>query len=199
MSDSLGSWKANSKEGSSATGLSMRRLPGLHWGVSETAAVSGDVSAALYLPFPGFPLYALQRSASQRDRTQDRLININFGADFSVWWELPPGFALDGDDHVRAVAQPEVSTASPRLELYGEIFIDDAQQSISNRTFIPDMVGGLIGIDLPALPGNLRLGANIEYVALTNLSTRIRTPTTITHTVAASWGTLWGLIRMPLF
>lgn len=142
--------------------------PRITVGVSETAAVSGDVSAALYLPFPGLPLYALQRSASQRDRTQDRLININFGADFSVWWELPPDFALDGDDHVRAVAQPEVSTTPPRLELYGEIFIDDAQQSISNRAFIPDMVGGLIGIDLPALPGNLRLGANIEYVALTN-------------------------------
>lgn len=131
-------------------------------GVSETAAVSGDVSAALYLPFPGFPLYALQRSASQRDRTQDRLVNINFGADFSVWWELPPSFALDGDDSV------EASTTQPRLELYGEIFVDDAQQKISNRTFIPDMVGGLIGIDLPALPCDLRLGANIEYVAITN-------------------------------
>jgi hypothetical protein len=142
--------------------------PRVTLGVSETAAVSGDLSAALYLPFPGFPLYALQRAASQRDRAQDRLVNVNFGADFSVWWELPPRPALSGDDSVRALAEPGVSTMLPRLELYGEIFIDDAQQKIPNRTFIPDMVGALIGIDVPELPCNSRLGANIEYVALTN-------------------------------
>ena len=89
---------------------------------------------------------------------------------------LAEGADFEGLARERSLAVSYTHLTPPRLELYGEIFIDDAQQSISNRTFIPDMVGGLIGIDLPALPGNLRLGANIEYVAQMCIRDRYESP-----------------------
>ncbi|HPZ14218.1 MAG TPA: capsule assembly Wzi family protein [Bacillota bacterium] len=138
--------------------------PDVVLGVSETAVVSQNASRALYLPFPGFPLYALQRVVSQQDRAQDSLININLGADFSLSWDLMSSdFAKWGG-------------FAPRMELYGEIFIDDAQGHIPNRAYVPDMVGGLVGIDLPKLPWNLRFGANIEYVAIANFVYSHRNP-----------------------
>ena len=64
----------------------------------------------------------------------------------------------------------------PAWNSHGEIFIDDAQGHIPNRAYVPDMVGGLVGIDLPKLPWNLRFGANIEYVAIANFVYSHRNP-----------------------
>ncbi|HBK60334.1 MAG TPA: hypothetical protein DDZ84_06010 [Firmicutes bacterium] len=120
----------------------------LRLGVSETAVVAGDASSALYWPFPGLPLYALQRAVSQDDRLQDSLVNVNFGADLAI--VLPP------------------CGQRPQLEVYGELIVDDAQGSISSRGFVPDFIGGLVGVRIPQFPADPRLGANLEYAAISN-------------------------------
>lgn len=118
----------------------------LSLGVSETAVVSGDASSLLCWPFPGLPLYALQRAVSQRDRAQDSLINVNLGADF--------------------VATLPAQGRRPELEAYGELLIDDAQGALSSRDTVPDFVGGLIGVRIPQFAWDSRLSAFLEYVAI---------------------------------
>lgn len=141
--------------------LEYRPFDRLTLGISETAATSGDMSALMYWPFPGLPLYALQRAAYQADRGQDSLINVNFGADFA--------FKLG----------KEGSSFAP-AEFYGELLIDDAQSLFgSSRAKVPDMVGILVGAEFPDLsldgkPG--KLGVGVEYVAIANFVYSHRNP-----------------------
>ena len=120
----------------------------LRLGVSETAVVSGDASALLYWPFPGLPLYALQRAVSQRDVAQDSLINVNLGADFAA--------TLPGEGR------------RPELEVYGELLIDDAQGTASSRDSVPDFLGGLVGVRVPRFTSDPRFSGYLEYVAISS-------------------------------
>ncbi len=131
-------------------------VAGLRLGVSETAVVSNDASPLLYWPFPGLPLYALQRAVSQHDRSQDSLINVNFGADFA--------------------ATLSSRGRRPQLEVYGELMIDDAQGSILSRRFVPDFLGALVGVRVPEFTADPRLGAGLEYVAIQNYVYSHRNP-----------------------
>ena len=128
----------------------------LRLGVSETAVVSGEASPLLYWPFPGLPLYALQRAVSQRDRAQDSLINVNLGADF--------------------VATLPGKGRWPELEAYGELLIDDAQGSISSRDVVPDFLGALVGVRVPRFPSDPRFAVHLEYVAIANYVYSHRNP-----------------------
>jgi len=128
----------------------------LRLGVSETAVVSGEASALLYWPFPGLPLYALQRAVSQRDIAQDSLINVNFGADF--------------------VATLPEKGRRPELEAYGELLIDDAQGTISDRDSVPDFLGGLVGVRVPRFTSDPRFSAYLEYVAISSYVYSHRNP-----------------------
>lgn len=128
----------------------------LRLGVSETAVVSGEASALLYWPFPGLPLYALQRAVSQRDVAQDSLINVNLGADF--------------------VATLPGKGRRPELEAYGELLIDDAQGTISNRDSVPDFLGGLVGVRVPRFASDPRFSAYLEYVAISSYVYSHRNP-----------------------
>lgn len=128
----------------------------LRLGVSETAVASGDVSSALYWPFPGLPLYALQRAVSQRDRQQDSLINVNFGADLAI--TVP------------------ARGKRPQIEVYGELMVDDAQGAISNRDYVPDFIGGLIGARISEFAADPRFGAGVEYAAISNYVYSHRNP-----------------------
>jgi hypothetical protein len=128
----------------------------LRLGVSETAVVSGEASALLYWPFPGLPLYALQRAVSQRHVAQDSLININLGADFVA--------TLPGEGR------------RPGLEVYGELLIDDAQGTISNRDSVPDFLGGLVGVRVPQFTSDPRFSAYFEYVAISSYVYSHRNP-----------------------
>lgn len=128
----------------------------LRLGVSETAVVSGEASPLLYWPFPGLPLYALQRAVSQRDRAQDSLINVNLGADF--------------------VATLPGKGRWPKLEAYGELLIDDAQGSISSRGVVPDFLGALVGVRVPRFPSDPRFAVHLEYVAIANYVYSHRNP-----------------------
>jgi len=130
--------------------------PWLRLGVSETAVVSGEASPMLYWPFPGLPLYALQRAVSQRDIAQDSLINVNFGADF--------------------VATLPGKGRRPDLEAYGELLIDDAQGSISDRASVPDFLGGLVGVRVPRFTSDPRFSAYLEYVAISSYVYSHRNP-----------------------
>lgn len=130
--------------------LEYRPFDWLTLGVSETAAASGDVSSLMYWPFPGLPLYALQRAAYQSDPKQDSLINVNFGADF-------------------VLKLGKEGSLFPAAEFYGELLIDDAQSLFgSSRGKVPDMVGILVGAEFPSLSRDGKLGMGVEYVAITN-------------------------------
>ena len=128
----------------------------LRLGVSETAVVSGEASSLLYWPFPGLPLYALQRAVSQRDIAQDSLINVNFGADF--------------------VATLPGKGRRPELEAYGELLIDDAQGTLSDRDSVPDFLGGLVGVRVPRFTSDPRFSAYLEYVAISSYVYSHRNP-----------------------
>jgi len=128
----------------------------LRLGVSETAVVSGEASPLLYWPFPGLPLYALQRAVSQRDIAQDSLINVNFGADF--------------------VATLPGKGRRPELEVYGELLIDDAQGTLSDRDSVPDFLGGLVGVRVPRFTGDPRFSGYLEYVAISSYVYSHRNP-----------------------
>ncbi|HON42008.1 MAG TPA: capsule assembly Wzi family protein [Bacillota bacterium] len=130
--------------------------PWLHLGVSETAVVSGEASPLLYWPFPGLPLYALQRAVSQRDIAQDSLINVNFGADFVA--------TLPGEGR------------RPELQAYGELLIDDAQGTMSDRDSVPDFLGGLVGVRVPRFTSDPRFSAYLEYVAISSYVYSHRNP-----------------------
>ncbi len=130
--------------------------PWLRLGVSETAVVSGDASPLLYWPFPGLPLYSLQRAVSQHDRAQDSVVNVNFGADFVA--------TLTGNGR------------RPELEAYGELLIDDAQGSMSDRDTVPDFLGGLVGVRVPRFASDPRFSGYLEYVAISSYVYSHRNP-----------------------
>lgn len=146
--------------------LEYRPSEWLHLAISETAILSGDASSIMYWPFPGLPLYALQRVAYQRDRSQSAKININLGLEARMYIEpflLEHGWAT----RIGTLSAPGDS-GSAQAELYGELFIDDAQGHLPDRKTIPDLVGGLAGLDMPIVVGDQRFWLNVEYVAIAN-------------------------------
>lgn len=165
----------------------------LQLGISETAILSDKASPGMYWPFPGLPLYALQHVVNQQDRSQSSHININLGLDFRffvqprAWAILRVGSdaTIDGEPSCTSLfeklSQESIdSTAKQRVsscpEIYGELFIDDAQGCLQNRDFVPDLIGGLIGVQLPRLLGDDRWALNIEYVAVANYVYSSRNP-----------------------
>lgn len=138
----------------------------LHLGISETAILSGDASSIMYWPFPGLPLYALQRVAYQRDRSQSAKININLDLEARMYIEP---FLLEHRWITRAgTSCVSRDSGLAKAEIYGELFIDDAQGYLRNRETIPDLVGGLVGLDVPIIRGDQRFRLNVEYVAIAN-------------------------------
>ena len=134
----------------------------LHLGISETAILSGDASSIMYWPFPGLPLYALQRVAYQRDRSQSAKININLDLEARMYIEP---FLLEHRWITRAgTSCVSRDSGLAKAEIYGELFIDDAQGYLRNRETIPDLVGGLVGLDVPIIRGDQRFRLNVEYV-----------------------------------
>lgn len=134
--------------------LEYQAVPGLTLGVDEIAVVSGDVFPIVYFPFPGFPVYALQHIANQTDRAQDRLVNINLSVDASA--------------HLSPDAERTWLRLPVEADVYGQLFIDDAQGHKDNRDWVPDFIGGLVGVYVPELPFAAKCGVGLEYVAITN-------------------------------
>lgn len=119
-------------------------------GISETAVIAENASLLLYWPFPGLPIYAIQHVLAQRDSSLNRLVNVNVGVDFRAKFAFPASVMTDN------------------VEVYGELFVDDAQGKVANRSSIPDWFGGLAGVDITQIPGLPGLEVNLEYVGITN-------------------------------
>jgi len=130
--------------------LEYRPCPWLVVAVSETAVGSGDLSAIMYWPFPGFPLYGLQKAAYQADSKQDSLINVQLGADFRV--------------------------SVGRAELWGEFLIDDAQATLEEKAKVPDMIAYLVGAGVSGLGPEGKLSVRGEYVRIANFVYSHRNP-----------------------
>lgn len=124
--------------------------PTIAIGISETAVIAENASPLLCWPFPGLPVYAIQHVLAQRDSTLNRLVNVNVGVDFRARFAIPASVMTDN------------------VEVYGELFVDDAQGELANRVSIPDWFGGLAGVDITQIPGLPGLEVNLEYVGITN-------------------------------
>ncbi|MBO8126466.1 MAG: hypothetical protein H0Z38_04415 [Firmicutes bacterium] len=112
-------------------------------GVNESAIASGDFTPWLYNPIPFWPYYLTQHLVKKDDPQQDWLINVNLGIDTVYKW-------------------------SADKEVYGELFIDDAQSDLQGRTRVPDMFGIMLGFHDKELEFWSNTAATVEYVAITN-------------------------------
>ena len=133
--------------------LNVQATPRLRVAVSETAVLSGDPSPFFYWPFPGLPLYALQRVVYQQDKRPGNDANVNLGLDFSLAF---------GETSKNA------SGCGCNAELYGEILIDDAQGYASRRSWVPDFIGGLVGLDIQGRISRWPVTLNVEYTRINN-------------------------------
>ena len=141
--------------------LNIQATPRLRMAISETAILSGDPSPFFYWPFPGLPLYALQHVLYHQDVRPGNDANVNLGLDFS----LTLGEAPEGSNE-----------RAHRTELYGEILIDDAQSTSSSRSWIPDFVGALVGLDIHRHIGTWQVTLNGEYTRISNYVYSHRVP-----------------------
>jgi len=129
--------------------------------ISETAILSSDPSPFFYWPFPGLPLYVLQHVLYHQDVRPGNDANVNLGLDFSLTLgESPAGS----------------NERAHRTEIYGEILIDDAQSTPSSRSWIPDFVGALVGLDIHRRIGTWQVTLNGEYTRISNYVYSHRVP-----------------------
>ncbi len=164
--------------------LNVQVTPKFRVGVTETGVLSGHPSLSFYCPFPGLPLYALQHVVYQHYPCTDNDINVNLGLDFSLM--IRNEFA-DCDACECGVEEAHQFCSSPPMtsayvsgsadrglrwadgiELYGEFMIDDAQASLSKRSWVPDFIGGLVGVDIMKRMGYYEVTLNVEYTGITN-------------------------------
>lgn len=141
--------------------LNVQVTPRLRVAVSETAVLSGNPSVFFYWPFPGLPLYALQHVLYQQSPHPGNDANVNLGLDFSL--------GLGG-------ASQSPSGHAHSTELYGEIMIDDAQSTLSRRSWVPDFVGTLVGLDIHGRIDTCQVTLNAEYTRITNYVYSHRVP-----------------------
>ncbi|MEA4884477.1 MAG: capsule assembly Wzi family protein [Clostridia bacterium] len=144
----VGAMESEQKRALMAQRIEYSPWPWLTLGITETAAVSGEVSPVLFLPVPGLPVYALQHLAIKQHPVQDRNINVNMGVDFRAEFPISRG-------------------TERKAEAYGEFFADDAHL-LWDPDPAPYLVGVLAGIDVPEIPGMRALGVNLEYVGIAN-------------------------------
>jgi hypothetical protein len=131
--------------------LNYQPTPWLSVGINETAVLSEDPSALFYFPFPGLPVYALQHVIYQQDRRRGNDANVNLGGDFTLRFR--------------------------DVEIYGELLIDDAQGTLSDRKRVPDFVGVLGGFEVRRAVGDRWvLTGNAEYTRINNYVYSHRVP-----------------------
>jgi hypothetical protein len=141
--------------------LNIQATPRLRMAISETAILSSDPSPFFYWPFPGLPLYVLQHVLYHQDVRPGNDANVNLGLDFSLTLgESPAGS----------------NERAHRTEIYGEILIDDAQSTPSSRSWIPDFVGALVGLDIHRRIGTWQVTLNGEYTRISNYVYSHRVP-----------------------
>jgi hypothetical protein len=54
------------------------------------------------------------------------------------------------------------------IELYGELMIDDAQASFPKRSWVPDFIGGLVGVNITKQMDGCKVVLNAEYIGIAN-------------------------------
>ncbi|GEM_PF-4044709 len=117
--------------------------PGLVIGLAESAIATGEFTPWLYNPIPIWPFYLSQHLVKKDDPIQDRLININLSLDATF-------------------------TRSSGTQIYGQLFIDDAQQDLARRDTVPDWGGFLVGVSDPNLAYWPGWSGMVEYILITN-------------------------------
>lgn len=114
----------------------------------------------------------------------DNDINVTLGLDFSL---IIRSESADSNAFECAIANASRSSGSPSMassqlfgkangrrgwaddiELYGELMIDDAQASLPRRSWVPDFIGGLVGVNIAKQMNGCEVVVNVEYVGITN-------------------------------
>lgn len=117
--------------------------PGVVIGLAESAIATGEFTPWLYNPIPIWPYYLTQHLVKKADSIQDRLINVNLALDATI-------------------------TRSSGTQIYGQLFIDDAQQDLARRNTVPDWGGFLVGVSAPNLAWWPGWSGLAEYILITN-------------------------------
>ena len=156
----------------------------LRIGVTETGVLSGHPSLLFYCPLPGLPLYALQHVVYKYYPCTDNDINVTLGLDFSMMirnesadcdaCEYGIVDAHQSSSASSMASAQEFRTADVRrgwaddIELYGELMIDDAQASFPKRSWVPDFIGGLVGVNIAKQMDGYKVVLNAEYIGIAN-------------------------------